>query len=299
VARLTRNQAIERRRARPLYDVFLERVINIPAVRRHRAAALGDYDPTPPQLPGIEDSVLTKFFEGQYRAKFFSEGSNGNGDFRFYASKAESFPWGWQDKVKNFGWHWRDEQTGSLPIQPMRHALEAAAAAFEEFIKALKNGKLIASGVHPATGARYDLDPAEWTRKGLILEVQNGDLIQIEESDRTSLSIKKTVRWTAMTLRVGEEIKSSSRRGDRDGTPTETRHFNPRLAKKYTANYIENEHKAGRSPTQEGLEQAARDEGFVVNRKLLRPAWRDYWKNLGSEVKQGAEKIPPNRSAKK
>jgi hypothetical protein len=284
VARLTRNQAIERRRARPLYDVFLERVIKIPAVQHHRAAALGDYVPTRPQ--DRSEEVWNKFFEGQYRAKFFSEGSV-FGDFRFSldASKAEHFPWDWQN-----------ERSVSLPMQPMQRALEAAAEAFEEFIKELKNGELIARGVHPATGARYELDPAEWVREWLVLDVRNGDLIQVEASDliqqEASVRLKygkKTVRYTALTLQAE----------GRDGTPTQKRHFNARSAKTYTANYIENEHKAGRAPTQEGLEKAARGEGFEVNRKVLRPAWRNYWKNLGSEVKQGAEKIPPNRSAKK
>ena len=49
---------------------------------------------------------------------------------------------------------------------PMQLAWDAAVAAFKEFIKALINGELIANGVHPATGVRSEIDPAEWTRKG-------------------------------------------------------------------------------------------------------------------------------------
>ena len=65
------------------------------------------------------------------------------------------------------------------PISPpMQLAWDAAVAAFKEFIKAIINGELIASGVHPATGVRYDIDPAEWTREGLILDVRNGDLFE-------------------------------------------------------------------------------------------------------------------------
>ena len=53
------------------------------------------------------------------------------------------------------------------PISPpMQLAWDAAVAAFKEFIKAIKNGELIANGVHPATGVRHDLHPAEWTREG-------------------------------------------------------------------------------------------------------------------------------------
>ena len=61
----------------------------------------------------------------------------------------------------------------------MQQAWDAAIAAFAEFIAALVNGELIASGVHPASGVRCDLDPAEWTRRDLILDVRNGDLIEL------------------------------------------------------------------------------------------------------------------------
>ena len=78
----------------------------------------------------------------------------------------------------------------SLPMKP---AWDAAVAAFKEFIKAFANGELIASGKYPATGVRYDLDPAEWTRAGLILHVRNGDLIEGTE---------RTVRWSTITVRA-------------------------------------------------------------------------------------------------
>ena len=43
--------------------------------------------------------------------------------------------------------------------------------------------------MHPATGVRHELDPAEWTREGLILDVRNGDLFEghcIEHVRRSS-----------------------------------------------------------------------------------------------------------------
>ena len=70
----------------------------------------------------------------------------------------------------------------------MQHAWDAAVAAFEEFIAALVNGELIANGVYPATGVRCDLDPAEWTRTGLILDVRNGDLIEGPASSMCGVS---------------------------------------------------------------------------------------------------------------
>ena len=133
--------------ARPLYAVFLERVIQIEAVQRHRAA--------------VTDDDMAQFFSEDRPPWTF-------GDFRWALDAPMGYPWSWQGRV---------EAERSIPMQ---HARYAAAVAFEEFIKALKNGELIASGVHPATGARYDLDPAEWTRRCLILDVRNGDLIEVE-----------------------------------------------------------------------------------------------------------------------
>jgi hypothetical protein len=162
-----------RTRSRPLYTVFLERVIQIEAVQRHRAAVTDDD-----------------------MAQFFSEGCPPwtFGDFLWSLdAPREAFPWSWQVRIGA-------KRSVSLPMQ---HAWNAAAAAFEEFIKALKNGELIASGVHPATGARYDLDPAEWTREWLILDVRNGELVQVEARDGWfDLAFsKKTVRWTTITVR--------------------------------------------------------------------------------------------------
>ena len=93
----------------------------------------------------------------------------------------------------------------------MQLAWDAAVAAFKEFIKAIKNGELIANGVHPATGVRHDLHPAEWTREGLILDVRNGDLFEghyIEHvrpsSNGESIEGRNTwhLRWSSITLRA-------------------------------------------------------------------------------------------------
>ena len=160
--------------ARPLYAVFLERVIQIEAVQRHRAAVTDDD-----------------------MAQFFSD---------FLLDAPIVFPWSWQGRVEA-------KRSVSLPMQ---HAWNAAPAAFEEFIKALKNGELIASGVHPATGARYDLHPAEWTRQWLILDVRNGDLIEVDEVQSSWVELafsKKTVRWTAITLRAAKQPRQKKARG--------------------------------------------------------------------------------------
>src|SRR6516164_3505419 len=147
--------------SRPLYEVFLERVIRIEAVQCHRAA--------------VTDDRAWAFFTAGYRPGEFD------------------------------GWQWsldapeEDFLGGPIgfvmtPVSlPMKPAWDAAVAAFKEFIKAFANGELIASGKYPATGVRYDLDPAEWTRAGLILHVRNGDLIEGTE---------RTVRWSTITVRA-------------------------------------------------------------------------------------------------
>ena len=144
-----------------LYEVFLDQVIRIEAVQCHRAA--------------VTDDRAWAFFTAGYRPGEFD------------------------------GWQWsldapeEDFLGGPIgfvmtPVSlPMKPAWDAAVAAFKEFIKAFANGELIASGKYPATGVRYDLNPAEWTRAGLILHVRNGDLIEGTE---------RTVRWSTITVRA-------------------------------------------------------------------------------------------------
>jgi len=126
---------------RALYAVFLERVIQIEAVQRHRAA--------------VTDEGMEGFFtEGRQPGSF--------GEF-LWCLDAPTVPLLYMRPL-------------SLPMQ---HARNAAIAAFTEFIAALRNGELIARGV-PPNGLRCELEPAEWTPTDLdlILDVRNGDLIE-------------------------------------------------------------------------------------------------------------------------
>jgi hypothetical protein len=186
-----------RRSAQPLYAVFLERVINIQAVQRHRAAVADD-DKLPPWL----------FFSVGCRPKL-------TGNFRWSLDAPdEEFPGAPPeapfDSVLN-------------PISPpMQLAWDAAVAAFKEFIKAIKTGELIANGVHPATGERRDLDPAEWTRTHLVLDVRNGDLFEehyikhvrrSSKGDQIEWRNKKQLRWSSITLRVVKQRGQKKTRG--------------------------------------------------------------------------------------
>ena len=153
-----------RTRWRALSAFFLERVIQIEAVQRYRSA------------------VTDEGMEG-----FFSEGR---------------LPWSFGE----FLWC-LDGPTLPLlywtPLSlPMQHALNAAIAAFTEFIAALRNGELIARGA-PPNGLRCDLDQAEWTPTDLdlMLDVRKGQLIE------APMFYPSRVRWSDITLREAEPVE--------------------------------------------------------------------------------------------
>jgi hypothetical protein len=98
-----------------------------------------------------------------------------------------------------------------------------------------------------------------------------------------------TLREALPRLRAGEETKSSPKRGDRDGTPTKTRHFNARSAARFADTFIRNEEKKGNRPTLTNLDQAVRKAGYRggTDRDLVREEFRKQRKAAGHEVKQG------------
>jgi hypothetical protein len=161
-------------RSRPLYAVFLEQVIQIEAVQCHRTQATDEY--------------ASGFFDA---GRLLGELD----DFRWSLDAPDLFS---RRGVQILG---VINARGGFPskekeISPaMRAAWDAAVAAFEEFKKALVNGEQIANGEHQATGVRRDLDPAEWARTGLILDVRDGDLIEVRNG-------KRTVRWSAIVVRA-------------------------------------------------------------------------------------------------
>jgi hypothetical protein len=168
-----------RRSAQPLYWVYLARVIKIPAVQCHREAVTDDRT-----------------------AQFFSEGCRPDTlDFQWFLDEPDlSF--------------WEPVASAISPIS--LQAWNAAFVAFLVFIDALAFGRLIATGVNPNTGVRCEIDPAEWTRTGLILDVRNGDLIEVGQG-------KRTVRWSAITLRAVKQPRQKKERShgyDWDGVWT-------------------------------------------------------------------------------
>jgi len=144
--------------AQPLYTHFLARVIDIEAVQCHRAAVTDE---------GME--------------WFFSEG-------RLPGAALVEYLWCLDGPAVPLLY--------LTPVSlPMQHARDAAMAAFTDFIGTIVNRELIASGVHPATGLRRDLDPAELTRTHLVLDVRNGDLFE-------AMLHYSILRWSTITLRA-------------------------------------------------------------------------------------------------
>ena len=161
--------------SRPLYEVFLERVIRIEAVQCYRAAV-------------TDDHTVRFFAEGRRPGVF--------GDFHWSLDRPEPFPLGPVAGVV-FLWGPIPPATSEEPpvSLPMQHAWDAAVAAWADFIAELVNGELIASGVYFATGDCCEIVQAEWRRTGLILDVRNGDLIETRHG-------KRTVRWSTIVVRA-------------------------------------------------------------------------------------------------
>jgi hypothetical protein len=150
-------------------------VIEIEAVQRYRADVADDHT-----------------------AQFFAAGRIPGvfGDFQWSVDAPEPFPWGPLAPAT-------DENPVPVSLF-MQHAWDAAIVAFTEFIAELINGKLIGSGVPPATGLRCEIDQAEWARTGLMLDVRNGDLIEVRDG-------KRTVRWSAIVVRAAIQAKKLGR----------------------------------------------------------------------------------------
>jgi hypothetical protein len=168
--------------SRPLYKVFLERVIQIDAVQRHREA--------------VTDSDRA--------AQFFDAGSRPGpfGDFKWSLDAPAAGDWG--PLAPSTG-----ERSASMS-PAMQLAWDAAIAAWREFIAELANGVVNSIGTHPVSGIRTEIDPSEWSRTELVLNVRNGDLI--EGLYGRALG-KHTVRWSAIALRAAKPRRKRKERG--------------------------------------------------------------------------------------
>ena len=175
-------------RSRPLYAVFLEQVIQIEAVQCHREAVTDDY------------SVVFSFFRAGCRL-------------------GGHYQWSLDMPEQAFPGLPVDVNPAMDPVSPpMQRALDAAVVAFKGFIEALRTGELVANGMYPATGVRDDLNPVEWRREGLILNVFNGDLYEghldvRRNGDLQEVHHVKHLRWSGITLRAAKQPRQKKGRG--------------------------------------------------------------------------------------
>ena len=175
-----------RTQSRPLSAVFLEQVIQIEAVQRHRTQATDEY--------------ASGFFDA---GRLLGELD----DFRWSLDAPDLFS---RRGVQILG---VINARGSTPskekeISPgMRAGSDEAFAAWGAFVSELRNGDYIATATHPVTGERRDFDPTEWMRTGLVLEVHDGALFAKGRDG------KLVELWAAITLRAAKRSQQKKARG--------------------------------------------------------------------------------------
>jgi hypothetical protein len=128
--------------ARPLYVVFLERVIHIKRVQRHRKA--------------VRDE----------QAGQFSAGCIPGRDFRW---PLDEWLAGQREDLSAYG--------GPPAWSPeLQAAWDDVRPGWKGFVAELRSGALAVTGRHPESGIRATVDPSEFSRAELWLDVRNGDL---------------------------------------------------------------------------------------------------------------------------
>ena len=165
---------------RPLPAVFLERVIELDAVQRHRGA--------------VQDEYVEHFFTAGRRPSLW-------GDDLWPLDEWPTPP---TEDLTDYG--------GPPAWSP---ALQAAWAAAEQpwraFVAAWRNGDWVATGRHAVSCVRGDIDPVELARTGLILDVRNGDLLDASRRPLwTSLVVQE-----ASQLPAAMTTAHKSARGER------------------------------------------------------------------------------------
>jgi hypothetical protein len=83
------------------------------------------------------------------------------------------------------------------PLPKPTPEMERVSAVLAERLSRLRrhliDGRLIARGTFYRTGSVCEIDPQQWARRGLYIDVSNGDLVEPENGELIA-------RWTALTL---------------------------------------------------------------------------------------------------
>jgi hypothetical protein len=80
-----------------------------------------------------------------------------------------------------------------LASDAVKHASAAIVYRWRALRDTLSGGKVIVRGTFVATGTIGFIDPLQWTRAGLCVDVRNGDLFEEENN-------KLTLRWSGLAL---------------------------------------------------------------------------------------------------
>jgi hypothetical protein len=155
--------------SRPLREIFIARVIDIKHVQQERVA--------------VTEKDVADFF-----------------DFGRVPGQIGKYLWPLDGAPEPFPKGIEIDGIEKAPMSPaMARAWDAAVAAKDAFVADLRAGVLIATATYATTGERRDLEPAEWMRTGLVLEVHDGTLFA-KGRDGNLFEL-----WGAITLRDAKE----------------------------------------------------------------------------------------------
>jgi hypothetical protein len=129
---------------RPFHAVFMERVIKVAEVQRHRSNA--------------DDEGAKQFFDSGRRPGL-------HGDYRWRV-----------DIPPTASPRWVGRPTPPPLAANVQAGWDAAMPYYRSFIADLFNGVLIAEASHWMSGMRREFAPAEWQQPRLVVDVFRGDL---------------------------------------------------------------------------------------------------------------------------
>jgi hypothetical protein len=87
------------------------------------------------------------------------------------------------------------------PSATIRHVAEVIVDRWQRLRQRLIAGEILARGTFARTGMVQYLDPLQWARQGLSVDVKSGDLIEFEDR-------KPIVRWSGLSLSSPRSVQT-------------------------------------------------------------------------------------------
>jgi hypothetical protein len=81
----------------------------------------------------------------------------------------------------------------AMADESYRDAYEVLWDRYKHLLSLFKSGDILAKGTHVGTGNVVGIDVVQWSRRGLWVDVRNGDLLEEENQ-------KFVLKWTGLTL---------------------------------------------------------------------------------------------------